>query len=179
MLLDAAAAVVRDRGTTATLDEIASQAGVSKGAVLYHYASKRELLLAVVDDHLETFRAAVMSHLDGAPDEPGRLTRAYIRSHLDPATFSDEARDDMLLVAKLTDDPEVAERARADALRWKQELQADGLPQDVSDLVIAAADGAQISTFWGSTVDEHRLDRLRERLLAMTRDLDGGAGGPD
>jgi len=53
-LLGAAAAVVRRDGAKAlTLDAVAAQAGVSKGGLLYHFASKRELLDAMLDGWLE------------------------------------------------------------------------------------------------------------------------------
>ena len=44
-LLDAAAVVVRRDGAQAlTLDAVAAEAGVSKGGLLYHFKTKRELL---------------------------------------------------------------------------------------------------------------------------------------
>ena len=48
-LLDAASAVIRRDGAQAlTLDAVAAEAGVSKGGLLYHFKSKRELLDALV-----------------------------------------------------------------------------------------------------------------------------------
>ena len=49
-LLDAAVAVVRRDGAQAlTLDAVAAEAGVSKGGLLYHFRSKRDLLDALVE----------------------------------------------------------------------------------------------------------------------------------
>ena len=59
-LLDAAAAVVRRDGAQAlTLDAVAAEAGVSKGGLLYHFKSKRELLDAMLEGWLEEFAAEI------------------------------------------------------------------------------------------------------------------------
>ena len=65
-LLDAAAAVVRRDGATAlTLDAVAAEAGVSKGGLLYHFASKRELLDAMLDGWLEEFASEIAAAEEG------------------------------------------------------------------------------------------------------------------
>jgi AcrR family transcriptional regulator len=52
-LLDAAARIYARRGFDgATLDEIAADAGLTKGAVYDHFGSKEKLLLALLDEHL-------------------------------------------------------------------------------------------------------------------------------
>jgi AcrR family transcriptional regulator len=52
-LLDAAADVFARRGFAATsLDEIAEEAGFSKGAVYSNFVSKEDLFLAVLDEHV-------------------------------------------------------------------------------------------------------------------------------
>ena len=52
-LLDAAADVFARRGFAATsLDEIAEEAGFSKGAVYSNFSSKEDLFLAVLDEHV-------------------------------------------------------------------------------------------------------------------------------
>jgi AcrR family transcriptional regulator len=52
-LLKAAGGVFARRGYhEATLDEIAAKAGVSKGALYHHFASKQDLFLALLAEHL-------------------------------------------------------------------------------------------------------------------------------
>jgi AcrR family transcriptional regulator len=52
-LLDAAARVYARRGFAgATLDEVAAEAGFTKGAVYGHFGSKENLLLALVEEYL-------------------------------------------------------------------------------------------------------------------------------
>ena len=87
-LLDAAAAVVRRDGAQAlTLDAVAAEAGVSKGGLLYHFKSKRELLDALVERWLDEFQREIdaadggfVARLRAAPrTAPRRRSRACSR----------------------------------------------------------------------------------------------------
>src|ERR1700752_35730 len=52
-LLQAAARVYARRGFDgATIDEVAEEAGFTKGAVYDHFGSKENLLIALLDEHL-------------------------------------------------------------------------------------------------------------------------------
>jgi AcrR family transcriptional regulator len=54
-LLDAAEVLVAERGVaSASLDEIASAAGHTKGAIYANFASKDDLLLALIDRHIHS-----------------------------------------------------------------------------------------------------------------------------
>jgi AcrR family transcriptional regulator len=166
-LLAAAAEAIRVRGIHASLDEIARFAGVSKGGLIYHFASKDELITALVRTELDAFQAAIDAHLDPADTTPGRLTRAYIRAVL--SGTDDEARESLALITQLMTLPAVAEVARADAERIDAALAADGLPEDVLALVVAAADGISSAPLWGGSADTPADRRLAERLLHLTR----------
>lgn len=167
-LLDAAAAVVRTKGIAATLDDIAKSAGVSKGGLIYHFASKDELILALADDVAESFRTAVMQAMDESEPATGRLTRAYVRASFDVSRDQGTTRDDMRLAVQLSCSPEVEEHTRHDSERWEAELWADGLDEDVLTLVIAAADGVSVAPLWGGQTDRAHYQRLMNQLIAMT-----------
>jgi AcrR family transcriptional regulator len=166
-LLAAAAEAIRVRGIHASLDEIARFAGVSKGGLIYHFASKDELITALVRTELAAFQAAIDAELDPADTAPGRLTRAYIRAVL--SGTDDEARESLALITQLMTLPAVAEVARADAERIDAALAADGLPEDVLALVVAAADGISSAPLWGGSTNTPADRRLAERLLHLTR----------
>jgi AcrR family transcriptional regulator len=168
-LLDAATQLVRERGISATLDDVARRAGVSKGGLLYHFASKQELLLAMAHDWLDRFRVEVLAAVEPEDDAPGRLVRAYVRVSIDGALDPTATRDALMLIAHLSTVEAVTELARADALRWQEDLRADGLPDDVLLLVLAAADGASAQPVWGMEPAPEELERLREQLLALTK----------
>jgi AcrR family transcriptional regulator len=72
-LLKAAGTVFARHGyERATLDEVARQAGVSKGAVYYNFASKEELFLALLEERL----VARLGDVERAFDEAGPPPRA-------------------------------------------------------------------------------------------------------
>ena len=50
----------------ASLEEVAAEAGLSKGAVYYNFASKEELFLAILDQHLDS-RLAVIEEVRSGP----------------------------------------------------------------------------------------------------------------
>ncbi|MEU5907180.1 TetR/AcrR family transcriptional regulator [Micromonospora sp. NPDC047467] len=168
-LLDAAADAVRVRGIHASLDEIARFAGVSKGGLIYHFASKDELILELARDQLAAFQASVDAALDPSDTAPGRLTRAYVRAALAPDGDEAAARESLALITQLMTLPAVAELARADAERLEAALAADGLPADVLALVVAAADGMSTAPLWGASTRTSANRRLAQRLLHLTR----------
>lgn len=68
LLIDAAAKVFAERGFTgASVEEITSRAGFSRGAFYSNFATKDDLFLAVLDAHIETEVAAVMGTLAAEP----------------------------------------------------------------------------------------------------------------
>ncbi|MER5705058.1 TetR/AcrR family transcriptional regulator [Micromonospora sp. NPDC002296] len=168
-LLDAAGEAIRTRGVNATLDDIARQAGVSKGGLIYHFASKDELILELARDLLAAYRAEIDSRLDPTDHEPGRLTRAYVRAWLTPAENQMSTRRTLALVAQLMTVPAVAELVEADTQQLVAELRADGLPIDVMTLVTAAADGMSSAPLWGGAGRGPEFRQLERRLIKLTR----------
>ncbi len=75
------AVVARDGFAAASLAAIAREAGISKPAVLYHFADKDELMTAVVTDVLGQFVAEVGGPVDAA-DGPAAALRAYVSAFL-------------------------------------------------------------------------------------------------
>jgi AcrR family transcriptional regulator len=65
-LINAAAKLIDDRGMKGTgLLDVSRAAGVSKGALYFHFASKDELITAVTDEARCSVRALAHEHLDG------------------------------------------------------------------------------------------------------------------
>ena len=79
-ILEAAGAVMSERGVQASVDEIARRAGVSKQTIYNHYGSKADLARAIADRRLHEVRAVL--------DAPG-ASRTSITSC---ARRSDSAR---------------------------------------------------------------------------------------
>lgn len=166
LVLAAAAQAIRTHGTGATLDRIADDAGISKGGLVYHFASKDQLLSALAQEQFDAFRSEVEGQLSQVDGGPGRLVRAYIRASLIPQD-ADELRERFALITQLLTVPSVLELARRDDIRWTEDLERDGVPEPVRVLVLAAADGFGGAPLWASEPPERVREQLQRDLIAM------------
>ena len=74
LLLDAALRIIGRKGyTSATVDEIVKEAGVSKGVAYYHFKSKAEMATGVLDAGLGNMAAEFKRIVEEASDAPGAL----------------------------------------------------------------------------------------------------------
>jgi AcrR family transcriptional regulator len=163
-LLDAAARIVRERGVSARLDEIAQAAGVSKGGLLYYYANKDELLDALACDMHSSFRDRVKQELDPDDPGPGALTRAYVRAALAPRIDTSAFREGIALQLQLIVVPRILAMTQRDNAIWRAELGTDGLPAHIVSLVVAAADGASLGPVWGGPESDAKARRIVTQL---------------
>ena len=156
-LLDAAGAVIRRDGPQAlTLDAVAAQAGVSKGGLLYHFKSKRELLDGLVDRWMDDFQRDI----DAAPGATfaGRYVRASDGAHA----------EEVGMLAALVADPEVLAEVRDRHETWQDRVANEG--GDPVDATVArlAADGLWLADLLGTAPPR---GELRERVLARLLEL--------
>jgi AcrR family transcriptional regulator len=163
-LLDAALAVVRRDGSAGlTLDAVAAQAGVSKGGLLYHFKSKRELLDAMVSRWMDRWEADIEA-LEGADG----FTAAFVRSsHLGSAGQEERAAE-VALLAALAAEPEVLAGVRARYAAWQDRVEREG--SDPVDATVArlAADGLWLADLLGLAPPQ---GPLREAVLARLLEL--------
>jgi AcrR family transcriptional regulator len=156
-LLNAAGAVVRRDGAQAlTLDAVASEAGVSKGGLLYHFGTKRELIEALIDRWLTEFERDI-----GAAG-PG-FVRGYVLA-------SDPRDDELGLLAAFAADPSVLVKARERYAIWQDRVEREG--SDPVDATVArlAADGLWLAELLGMAPPR---GRLREQVLSRLLELAG------
>ncbi|GEP02575.1 TetR/AcrR family transcriptional regulator [Methylobacterium oxalidis] len=79
IILDAAEALLRRSGSrTLTIDAVAAEAGLSKGGVLHHYASKDALVTALAARKVERLRAGIAEHAGALASSPARMPLAMI-----------------------------------------------------------------------------------------------------
>lgn len=169
-LLDAAVEMMGLSGPAGlTLDQVARQAGVSKGGLLHHFPSKEALFEALVRRLFDEFAAAVEARLAQEPPGPGRLLRAYIHANLDdsqdlPLEFAAP------LLAALVDQPALATLIRDDARTWQDRLAADGLPPARVAVIRMAADAYWADRLLGVAPEGEALAAIRDELVALTRE---------
>ena len=162
LILDAAKAVVISQGAKATLDDVAAAAGLTRGAVIYHYSSKNALWKALAEYVLVQFRNLVHSRLE-EDDTPGRLARAFIGASLD-GDLIEEVGERLFLLASLAVAPGVQEIVAADNTAWKAALSNDGLRVGAQAVISSSVDGAGLAAGWGLAPSKGELRALREEL---------------
>ncbi len=150
-IIDAAEEVVlRDGVGRLTLDAAAAEAGLSKGGVLYHFASRDALVAGMVDRIVDEFDGDLAEKM-GDATSPGAFTRAYIRSTLEPGR-AERTREDRLgaaLIAAVAAQPELIRPLQRAFDRWQARIEADGIDPARATLLRLAADGLWLSQLFG------------------------------
>jgi AcrR family transcriptional regulator len=159
-LLNAAGAVVRRDGAQAlTLDAVAAEAGVSKGGLLYHFGTKRELIEALVDRWLAEFQ----EDIDAAG--PG-----FVRGYVLASDPDGKHADELGMLAAFAADPSVLGKARERYAIWQDRVEREG--SDPVDATVArlAADGLWLAELLGMAPPR---GQLREQVLSRLLELAG------
>jgi AcrR family transcriptional regulator len=134
--------LIEHGGAAVTLDAVVASAGVSKGGLLYHFASK-EALAAGLLDRLRERSAADAQAIRTAPDgavayyvrtsapggaSPGGLTRTYLAVlRLADGTEAGQAARDALAVVDADGYAALLDELRDPVLAWLAQLVGDGL----------------------------------------------------
>jgi len=159
-LLDAAGAVVMREGAQAlTLDAVAEEAEVSKGGLLYHFKSKRDLVEGMVERWLAEFGR----EMEG---EDADFVRGYIKA-------SAPAGNELGMLAALVADPSLLVAVRKQYGIWQDRVQRES--RDPVDATVArlAADGLWLAELFGMGPPTGELrERVVQRLLDMAEPLD-------
>ena len=110
-ILDAAERVILESGgRNFTLDAVAERAGISKGGLVYSFATKDGLVRAALEREITRFQGAVRQRLGARSVEPFELVLA----HIDEALDEDDAatRKAAFLVTALVHAPDMMEPAQ-------------------------------------------------------------------
>jgi AcrR family transcriptional regulator len=155
-LLEAAGAVIRrDGAQSLTLDAVAAQAGVSKGGLLYHFGSKRELLDGLVERWLDEFQRDI-------DEAGGTFPIGYVRA-------SDGAKaEEAGLLAALIADPAVLTTVRERYATWQDRVVTEGGDPVEATVARLAADGLWLADLLGIAPPQ---GELRMRVLARLLEL--------
>jgi AcrR family transcriptional regulator len=152
-ILEAAEQVVlRDGVGHLTLEAAATEAGLSKGGVLYHYRTRDALVAAMVTRIIEEFEDDIAAWLPepGSPeaDRPGAYARAYIRATLEPAAPGQERLGAALLAAAAAE-PALLVPLQEAADGWQARLVDDGLDPALATVIRLACDGLWLCDLFG------------------------------
>ncbi len=148
-ILDAASEVLAERGISASIEEVARRAGVSKQTIYNHYHSKTELVRILV----ERRRSVVTAALDEAPtDQPVEITLARYASAILQAMMTPGSLQLMrMAITSVSNMPELARaiyeagigaasRHLADYLSSRPELEVENARR-AADVFVGMATG--------------------------------------
>ena len=123
LLLEAARRVFAERGwANATVDDVALAAGCSKGAYYFHFTSKEEILLALVEEWVRTRTRRLQEALDG-DRRPTASLITLLETLLSPETTGGrEARLLMELWSQAERNPKVRRRLARAYRSWRDLL---------------------------------------------------------
>jgi AcrR family transcriptional regulator len=173
-VLDAANAVVAIKGVSAlTLEEVAREAGLSKGGVLYHFRSKEALTAAMIERFIERFDTAMSSLAQLDPEKRGSYTRAYIRVSSGDIPGGTDLIDKVngSLTAALANYPERLAPVREQSARSQKLVANDGLDPVLASIIRFAIDGMWLGeNFNLIRIDPKLKAAIAKRLLAWTRE---------
>jgi AcrR family transcriptional regulator len=167
-IIDAAAAMFDEHGFNgASLSDILTEAGVTKGALYFHFSSKEELAHALVDEQFsiqepaqDESKIGIQAGIDLCHDMAHALqtdvrVRASIRLVIEMGTFADPTPDPYLQWIDVV-------RTYMEAASRRGDLRKELDPDDVARWVIGSFTGIQIA----SQVLTGRAD-IHQRVTAM------------
>ncbi|WP_402376830.1 TetR/AcrR family transcriptional regulator [Isoptericola rhizosphaerae] len=170
-VLDAATAVILEKGSAVTLAQVASAAGVSKSGLIHHFGNRDQLVVAVVEDVYEQFRATVLEHLDLSENYPGKVLRAYVRALSAGSAEATAVRDLSSAVSwnGLYAIPAVASLVNEQNAEWSRQFAADGLSAERIQIVRRAAEGIAAAAVIGDE-DAQSIAAATRLLLELASD---------
>lgn len=169
-ILDAAADIVAAQGAThLTFDALVKRTGISKGGILYHYASKKDLLAGMVAPMMKGFDARCK---DIARSEKNGLVdvKAYIR-----ASFEEdegERPSSSAILAAAANDPELLAIVRDHYNKTFEQMRGHGADAMRAMMLIAAVDGIWLlDAFRLCSLSSGERMNLKKFLLQMADEL--------
>jgi AcrR family transcriptional regulator len=158
-LLDAAEALLDEQGAHGlTLAAVAERAGVSKGGLLYHFASKEALINGMIERLIAEFDALIEAQREDT------YTKAYVEATI--AAIRGGRLRRWAVVTGATGDPRLLAPIRAAMARWHtQGLDTEPDPEAARIVRLACEGLWEVATHCPDLSVDY--PRIRQRLLDL------------
>lgn len=167
-LLDAALQLGYERGLAGvTVQAVAQKAGVTKGGLFHHFASKEALLEGLFTDIIKQLDAEIDRIMSEDREPHGRFTRAYVEVMLRSGDFTGDQQWAGLSAAFMAD-PTISRHWMA-WMDGRLTRHADTDEDATLEIVRYAVDGAWY-TYIERVPEPGLVEDLAARLIAMTRE---------
>ena len=165
-----------------SIDRIARESGVTKGAIYYHYKDKNDLLAAAVADRVKEFEDRVQSACRGA--EPAESLRRIVAVCIEHAVSNDRPRFAIKLMVEAIDTHDLLLEAMRGMMRRFRaflrnivrtgqdsgDFRPDADADQIAALLTSAVIGAETQYYLDP--DRFRLEQtLQTFLTQLFRDL--------
>ena len=165
-VLDAAERIVKARGAAnLTFEELVQESGISRGGITYHFATKDELLRALIERDLEQGKAEEARFRTAAGDGPAAELIAQIRAWSQPD--ADRKRFVAGMLSAVAHDPGLL-----DPIRCHHQAECAGRTWDAAGIRVAILKLAAAGMFWSeffgcSEVPAEQRPRVIAELEAL------------
>ncbi|WP_400162499.1 TetR/AcrR family transcriptional regulator [Brevibacillus sp. TJ4] len=167
-LLAAAARVIQQRGLgNLTLEAVASEAGVSKGGLLYHFSSKEELVRGLNEQSLHVFQ----KRLDEEYAKTGSYVQAYASASFTQIDDPEDYCADSSLLAAIANYREVLAMWEDDYRLLREKMAEEHIPLEKGLIVRLVCDGLLFSRMFDlDPLSREEQSRVLAQLQAMLRE---------
>lgn len=166
-ILDAANRVLVEQSAERfTLESVAAEAGVSKGGLLYHFASKNALITGMMERSMALVDAVLEEELVRSN---GDYLTAYIRASF--RTTADPAQVSRAIQAAIVRDPALLNPLRERFERMQREISQRASSPELGLLVRLAMDGLWYSELYQfAPPDREQRGALQALLLKIAKE---------
>jgi len=168
-ILKAAAEIVREQGALhMTMDAIAAKAGVSKGGLIYHFPSQRDLLRAMLMGHIQHVEAQIARCRARLPSVPARDIKAFIQAWFD--LDEEFRRSANALLAVVLREPDLIAAVRSKHREIANTILANQPKNELLLTLLLAVEGVWISELLGVDILTKDERRQAKRTLLQLAD---------
>lgn len=166
-ILDAANRIVIGQGVERlTLEQVAAEAGISKGGLLYHFRTKEALIKGMINYYLARFAEDFSQAAEKEGETPGRWNRSYLTT-----TFADNQRIPRMssgLLAAIATDPSLLAPLQERFREWVALLDQDGIDPTTAAIIRLVADGLWLIELFGLSAPD---EVMKGKILQAMEDL--------
>lgn len=175
IILDAAEQVIGKNGlANTTVDAVVAEAGVSKGGFFYHFASKKEMLLTLMDRYEERFRQLRDEIYRGLPEGRARLLKATIIASINHPARHNNASN----MVTLLDDVDLRDKIAEMKVSLFEEVSKGFKHPEKIILALLVTEGLWVTEMFGKPIvnDKYKKYIVNELLGLIDRfvgEMDG------
>jgi len=142
IIFRACSQILRREGlTNLTLQAVASEAGLSKGGLLYHFETKEALIEALFEYHNSIFEDRLTELLALEGEKTGAFLRAYAKASVEQMTNPENASLYASLFAAEEKYASAHKLMREKYVNWQNEIYQTGLDPNWAMFLRLAVDG--------------------------------------